>query len=367
MSDGLLVFPDAPRVALDLRIAELVEAAEQVIGTQERLRDLVRAHQSIAAEHEFLPALQRIARTAVLLAAAGSGALVLRGSSGDVERIVHADPAPTPLHSGPRPDGAAATAPRLDDGGPWPTTAGPVSSTCTVLQVPIRVHGVHYGEILLGDSLRGGFSVEDEQLVQSIAVTAGFAIESARLYDEMRRGRAWAVAAADIAARLLGPDSGEEVALVADRVLELADAARACVALFTADGGSMSVWHLGVDRADVPTEVVAATGTLVERICAGDGPLRIDAAAADDGAGLTSDGPVLGLPMLVGGRRLGALVLSRVRGAPPFSDTDTAMAEGFVARASVAMQLRRHYADREHGRPSAPGSRLAEGASSAPA
>ena len=256
------------------------------------------------------------------------------------------------------------TVPRL--GGRWPAPAGTVPSSRTVLQVPIRVHGVLYGEILLTDSVGGGFSIEDEQLVQSIAVTAGFAIESARLFDEMRRGRAWAVASADIAARLLDSGTGEAVALVADRVLDLADAATAYVALFTEDGGSMAVWHLGVDRADVPTEVVVVAGTLVERVRAGDGPLRLDAPVEDDGSGRTTEGPVLGLPMLVGERRLGALVLSRLRGAPAFSDTDTAMAEGFVARASVAMQLRRHYADPGRGGPPPAGSSRAGSSRSDP-
>lgn len=335
MSDDVLRFPDAPRVALDLRIAELVEAAEQVLVTQERLRALVRALQSIAAEHEPGPALQRIVRTAVMLSAAGSGDLVVRGASGDVRRVVHADSG-----SASRSDGVAVTGSPPADGDGGRRRPPDVPAPRRTLEVPIRVHGVHYGEILLADGLGGGFSVEDEQLVQSIAVAAGFAIESARLYDEMRRGRAWALASADIVGRLLGPGTAEAVAVVADRVLDLADASTASVALFAEDGGSMAVWHLGVDRAVVPTEVRAVTGTLVERICARDGPLRLDAAI---------DGPVLGLPMRVGDRVLGALVLARALGMPAFSDADASMAEGFVARASIAMQLGRHYAGRRPG------------------
>ncbi|MBW4042716.1 MAG: GAF domain-containing protein [Acidobacteria bacterium] len=329
MSDDLLIFPDVPRVALDLRIAELVEAAEHVLATQDRLRALLSAHQSIAAEHGSVPVLHRIVRTALMLSAAGSGALVVRGPSGDVERVVHADPAAGPL--------------RVDGGGGrrWPTVAPAPRS---VLEVPIRVHGVHYGELVLADSVGGGFSVEDEQLVQSLAVTAGFAIESARLYDEMRRGRAWALASADVAARLLDPGTGESVALVADLVLDLADAATASVGLLADDGGSMRVWRLGVDRAVVPPAVRAVTGTLVERVCAGDGPLRVDVPTVADQADSATDGPVLGLPMRVGDRRLGALVLGRTRDRPAFSDADVSMAEGFVARASVALQLRRHSA-----------------------
>ena len=54
--DAPLSFPDLPRLELDELLAQLVERAQEVMGTQGRLRGLLRANQLVAGDLA-LPAL----------------------------------------------------------------------------------------------------------------------------------------------------------------------------------------------------------------------------------------------------------------------------------------------------------------------
>ena len=48
MPDEPLTFPDGPRSDLDSTLARLVQDAQQVLATQERLRTLLRATRAVA-------------------------------------------------------------------------------------------------------------------------------------------------------------------------------------------------------------------------------------------------------------------------------------------------------------------------------
>ena len=62
----------------------------------------------------------------------------------------------------------------------------------TFLGVPIRSRDSVFGNLYLTDRVDGGlFTAEDEELVLSLAATAGIAIENARLYEEARRRQEW--------------------------------------------------------------------------------------------------------------------------------------------------------------------------------
>ncbi len=87
----------------------------------------------------------------------------------------------------------------------------------TFLGVPVRIRGTVFGNLYLTEK-RGGadFTVQDEQLVQALARTAGFVIENARAYGRSERRRQWLEATAELIEALQPPVDIEQ-ALPGDR------------------------------------------------------------------------------------------------------------------------------------------------------
>ena len=58
------------------------------------------------------------------------------------------------------------------------------------LGVPIQVGGRVFGNLYLTDKQTADeFSADDQELVQALATAAAFAIDNARLLDQVRRGQ----------------------------------------------------------------------------------------------------------------------------------------------------------------------------------
>jgi GAF domain-containing protein len=83
-----LTFPDAPRVELDRRLADLVEAANDVLATQGRLRALLRANQAVVSQLELPSVLRRIVAAATELAGVTYGGLGVLSADGELEDFV---------------------------------------------------------------------------------------------------------------------------------------------------------------------------------------------------------------------------------------------------------------------------------------
>jgi len=62
--EGSLTFPDLPRLELDQLLEQLVERAQEVLGTQGRLRGLLRATQVVTGDLGLPVVLQRIVEAA---------------------------------------------------------------------------------------------------------------------------------------------------------------------------------------------------------------------------------------------------------------------------------------------------------------
>lgn len=354
MTDGDLTFPDGPRVELDRRLADLVDAANEVLVTQGRLRALLRANRVITSQLDLDGVQRSIVEAAQQLTGARCAALGVVDEHGAHERFVHIgmqdedlrrierltgeslgaadiDPAKDPGH-----DGAAGPRP--------PGSAGEHQHGHDPLAVPVPVRGELYGTLYLVGAPRAAFTAEDEQLVGALAATAGFAVENARLYGETQRRQQWAAASAEVTELLLAPGAGDVLPLVAARVQELA-AARSTFVVMVADGSDevtvIDVVGADPDAAHGTTRPLA--GTIAETAVRTGRPQRYDEQEirVREQPQLAPFGPVLALPLAASERTIGALVVARQPGDPSFTEAELVVAADFAGRAAVALELTR--------------------------
>jgi GAF domain-containing protein len=317
-----LSFPDQPRLELDELLAQLVDRAQEVMGTQGRLRGLLRANLLVSSDLTLSTVLQRTVEAARELVGAGRAALDVLGPGG-----THVESAAT---------GAAC-------GSATPAADG------RDLSVSVRVRGEVVGSLRLTDGVKGSFSSEDRELAQALATTAGMAIEHARLYEAARRRGEWLTASAAITRQLLTGEAGSSrpLELIARSSRDVADAD--VVAVLRPDHGAAPAISLCVDVLVGPDGVSAAPSPvplhgavlgevfserraicLTEQETGRLGPLPWAEPHV---------GAVLAAP-LVGSRTVhGVLCAARLPGRPGFMTIDVQMASGFANQAAVAIEL----------------------------
>lgn len=363
MSDKQLSFPDGPRLELDEAIATLLAQAERVRTTQGRLRALLAATQAVVEESDLSVVLRRIVDAAVSLVDAEYGALgviaperdsleefIYVGLDGDAaERIGHlptghgllgaliADPHPIRLEHMRGDDRASG----------FPAHHPPMDS---FLGVPVRVRGEVFGNLYLTNRRSGQFSAEDEQLIEALATTAGFAVENARLLDQARTRERWMTTAAELSAAVLSSSTDTALDLIAGRIFDLADVDQVTVLLTDDDGAEVRVAAArGPNEAELRGRVFPAGAVCASEVLA-DGHARSfprvrgadDARAAGDPLRLVDDGiagSALAAPLRTHARMWGVVCLARHPRARRFTATETESVADLVSRASIALEL----------------------------
>ncbi|HEY3737043.1 MAG TPA: GAF domain-containing protein [Jatrophihabitans sp.] len=367
--DGDLSFLDGPKLELDVLIDRLVESAQGVKRAQDRLRGLLRANELISGHLNLVDVLRYIVQAACDLADAKYGALGVIASDGSLEQFIHvgiADELAAEIGALPQGKGllgALINDPkpiRLEDMGADPRSVGfpdrhpPMES---FLGVPIRVGDDVFGNLYLTGSSRGKFSADDEELMRSLAGTAGTAISNARLYAESQRRQRWLAASAEIGAQLLA-DSGEDpLRMVARNAQEIADADLVAIVLVTPDGESGMV---EVAIGDGAEELVARqrqlTHMLVGQVIRNATPIQLRSLAEGGDLGtidllpgqpVIDVGPLMLLPLTGSADTRGALVIVRRAGRSVFTGADLEMVGGFASHASIALELSAARSDRQ--------------------
>ena len=354
MNDSELSFPDQPRVELDQRLSDLVEAANQVLATQGRLRALLRANQMITAQLDLESVLRSIVEAARDLTGAQYAALGIVGDHGGLVRFIHAGMDEEDVRRiGDLPVGEGLLGAlirdrhpiRITDIGTDPRSVGFPAHHPEMrdfLGVPVPVRGKVYGNLYLTNHPDGAFTEEDEQLVRSLAATAGFAVENARLYRETWRRQEWAAASAEVTAQLLAGRDGDALAVVAERMRALAGADSAFVVLTGEDPDSFRVHDVeGADPTGVRGVSRPLKGSLVERVLEDGLPLRLDEQETREQRIPHTEafGAILAVPLIGTERAFGAIVLTRMPERPAFDESDLEVASDFAGRASVALEL----------------------------
>ena len=354
-----LSFPDAPRLELDQLLGQLVQRAQEVMGTQGRLRSLLRANQQIRGLDQ--PDILRHALTAGReLVGARYAAIGVAGPSGGLGAFLHDGMDPdTVARMGRLPHGKGLLGALLDDPEPLrltrladdPRAAGLPDGHPPMegfLGVPIQVRGELFGAFYLTNPNRGEFTAEDEELLAAFAASVGDAIDSARLYEASRARGEWLAASTAVTRQLLAADADggpDALQLIAERTQEIA-AADLVLVLRSADPVDRDLTievSVGADAATLIGRTVPVATSLSGRVFTSAEPARVTQLAAGSGLrALTSGevdlGPVLAVPLVGSGRVHGVLTAARLNGRPGFTDADVDMAASFANHAALAIE-----------------------------
>jgi signal transduction histidine kinase len=360
-SPDRLSFPDLPRLELDELLGQLVDRAQEVMATQGRLRGLLRANHLVTGDLSLSAVLRRIVEAARELVGAQYAALGVVAPTGGLAEFVHSGMPPDVVAGiGHLPEGRGLLGALLDDPRPirlrriadderssgFPPGHPPMAS---FLGVPVRVRDEIFGNLYLTESVRGEFSAEDEELITSLAATAGVAVQNARLYESARTRGEWLQASAAVTRQLLSPDADEAEALRAiaehSRVVAAADLVAVLLPRRGEDPPALVVEvAVGEGAVDLLGRRLPVAGSLPGRVYAEASTVRLER-PTDAGdlvaevAGAVEMGPVLAVP-LVGSRIVhGVLWAGRMPGRPLFTAGEEEMAGGFANQAAVAIEL----------------------------
>lgn len=329
----------------------------EVAATQLRLRGLLEANR-LVVEHLDLPSvLRQIVEAAVELVGAAYGAVGILGSDGKFGQFIHVGmDAKTVEGIDQTPVGLGLLGALIDDPRPvrLATMTGDSPSVGSLrhhprmssfLGVPLEVRGEVFGHLYLADPRVDAFSHEDQELVEALAATAGVAIAHARLFEESRRRELWTAASMQVTHELLTNEEVDAPLLIAERVLELADAD--LVAVILSNGSGQDDDGLSVHRA-VGRLGEAVVGTLIPR---GDTLVRrcltsrrpqlveeIDAGTRGTNLPKGSLGPAMALPLLADGGVRGSLFVLRDKGSARFTEFDLDVAASFAGQATLALE-----------------------------
>lgn len=347
-----------PRSELDQALNDVVDRARAALATQGRLRALLKANQAVVEQLDLPTVLQRIVDAALELVDAEYGALgVIDPARGGLEQFIYEGISPElAAKIGHLPEGHGLLGALIDDPRPirlehlseddrssgFPRHHPPMDS---FLGVPIRIHDEVFGNLYLTNKQHTGtFSDEDEQLAASLAATAGFAIQNARLFAETERRQRWSAVTAEITAALLSSEQRDPIALIADRVLEVSDAAQVRVVVPTEEAGALSIRIARGIGAEVEGTLIPAAGSVAGSVLEGRNPRLIDNdSIAEEVAPLLPDGrtpgSIIAVPLIAEGQARGVLLAIREAGSPRFTPSELEMVADFAGQATLAMEL----------------------------
>jgi signal transduction histidine kinase len=309
--------------------------------------------------------LLRVVEAACELAGARYGALGVIAHDGSLEQFIHVGMDPALVERiGHLPEGKGLLGALITDPRPirlvhisddsrssgFPAGHPPMDS---FLGVPVRVRGEIFGNLYLTESATGQFSGEDEELVRSLAVTAGTAISHARLYEESRTQQRWLTASAEISGQLLTERGEDPLQMIARRAFEIAGADLVTVSLLTGDATNVMIEvAVGEGTDNLIGHRYPVGETLAGRSIQSGTPLLFR--SPDDDRERTEHlsefmalGPVMVIPLSGNSKIRGALTIARLPGRPAFDTADLTMATGFASHAGVALELADARADQQ--------------------
>ncbi len=327
------------------------------IADQSRLRALLQANQAVTENLDLPLVLQCIVEAAVDLVDAQYGALgVIDPVHGGLERFVYQGVSSALAKKiGHLPEGQGLLGAVIDEARPirlehlseddrsvgFPPHHPPMDS---FLGVPVRIHDEVFGNLYLtNQQTRGRFSPEDEELVGSLAATAGYAIQHAQLFAETQRRQRWAAVTAEITATLVSADGREPVAMIAERVLDVSGAAHVRIVVPTEDSARLSIKVARGIGADVEGTMVPVVGSVAGAVLEGMNPRLIDDEDFDHIHPLLPDGhapgSIIAVPLVANRQARGVLLAVRETSAPRFTRSELEMVADFAGQVTLAMEL----------------------------
>jgi len=333
---------------------------EPTTPSEPRLRALVQAGIALASELSLDSVLQRLTELAAELTDARYAAMgVIDASGSRLERFITQgldDDARRAIGDPPR--GRGILGALITDAHPLRLHAIPDDPRSvgfpphhppmtTFLGVPVLLRGTAYGNLYLTDKEDGGgFTEEDQELVELLASQAAVAIENARLYESATRWSRQLESLIEVSAALSRETEVDRLLeLVARRLQELLDA-RVVVIALPAGNGLRIVTAAGEGAEELIGTTVPRGESKAGRVLERRRSERVDSIFDDAEVhrGLTRQlGARTGIwvPLVVHDRPIGVITAYDKAGAADarFTDDDVRLAETFAARAAVAVEL----------------------------
>ena len=354
------------RTRLNDLLRELIDRAEEMASTQERMRGLLDTVVSLSSDLSLPVLLRQIVTAACQVVDARYGALgVLPEEGDDLAQFVNTgfdDETVTAIGALPHGRGILGLLIkephplRLDDltqhaaSFGFPDHHPPMR---TFLGVPVRVREEVFGNLYLTEKRNGlPFTADDEDLVVALAAAAGVAVENARLYGETQRRHEWTRAATHLAPRLIANDSrgwhlvAREArrAAGADVALVVRDAA-APLALAVATRDEEGPAGVGT-TAELAARQPSSAGAEWDTHRLGDidenptlARLVVDLGSDDAEQREGAARPALVVPLRLTKDRSWALIVVGDRGQPPYTALDLELAGVFADQAALALEL----------------------------
>ena len=282
------------------------------VSTEQRVLDVVLSF----AEDDTLPELLRhVVESACDLVGAPYGALAVLNGHKELLEFTH------------------------DDGRPRITSGDPRSiGVADFLGAQIKVHDETFGNLFL--SGKAAFTDRDRDVLTALATAAGSAIGHLSRYEQTRKREVWLSAAADVTANLLtGTNGRDALYLVAATARQTAKAHFAALAL-PDHTGDLVIEVTDGGTYDAEGMRLPKDGTVSYRVYESG-----QAECHEEGTVPTVPGPCAVVPLTVGDRRIGVLILARRKTEPKFDDPD--LIEAFAAQAALVLEFTRARGDTE--------------------
>jgi signal transduction histidine kinase len=335
-------------------------AASEGVG-EDQLRRVIEAARGIHRARSLDVLLREVVQSAAALVGARYGALGVIDPTGTyLEQFITVgvdDLTRARIGDLPRGQGILgvlirdATPLRLDDMSEDPRSVGfppghpPMKS---FLGVPIILRGHAFGNLYLTEKTQGGFTDQDQELVELLASQAAVAIENARLYDTARRWTRQLDSLNELGATLVTElDLDRLLEVVADRLRALLDARVVLIDLRLADG-RLRVEGASGEGANRLVGTISPAESKSHHVMRRMRSERVDSALEDpeihpEGEAQKLDVQAgLWVPLVVRGEAIGVIAAADKMGRDPrFSDEDLRLAEAFGSRAAGAVELTR--------------------------
>ncbi len=205
------------------------------------------------------------------------------------------------------------------------------------LGAPVLVHDETFGNLYLAGK---EFTAEDRDILTALATAAGSAIGHLSRYDQIRKREVWLRVAAEVTAELLTGTSGRDALyVVAKNARETAAADFAALAL-PDHNGDLVIEVADGGRYDAEGMRVPKEGTVSYRVYESG-----RAECHDEGKVPSVPGPCAVVPLAVGDRVIGVLIISRRTGESPFDNIEPMQV--FAAQAALVLEFTRAQGDTE--------------------
>ncbi|GAB3251342.1 sensor histidine kinase [Nocardioides dilutus] len=358
-------------VELDDLLRELLTRVHGVLDEQARLRLLLDAVVTMAADLTLDGVLSRIVLIASNLADAKYAALGVLDVGRDRRLrtfIHHGMSQEQVVEIGDLPSGHGLLGLIIDQPEPLrlhDLTAHPASygippghpPMTSFLGVPVRIRDKVFGNLYLTEKAGGvDFTEQDERIVVALAAAAGVAIENARLYEEAAMRQEWLAATAEITGVLADQDSQHDsLQVVADKARAVACADVAWVVVGRDPESLVMEVVSGIDADRDALHALPMSESLSARVVRSQTVLTVEDLGAELGVidpaaelGLGSLGPAIVVPLGSGKGVEGALTLGWLpENASRAELVDQALPASFAEQATLALQLARAREDQQ--------------------